>query len=162
MADWPNTNATKWVQYPNETPTGYDVWMTQPRMLASDFLCTNTAPITDIHLWASYLNNIPPNTNAIFTLSIWTDLPAGSLGTNYSRPGTRLWTQAFTNTQYQVRLWVTNVTERFWNPDITGPTGIIGSDNAIWQYNFYPTNPFVQQGSPTAPTVYWLSVSVRP
>src|SRR5206468_2836391 len=38
--------------------------------------------------------------------------------------------------------------------------GIIGADSQIWQYNFYPTNPFIQYGSTAAPTTYWLSVNV--
>ena len=29
----------------------------------------------------------------------------------------------------------------------------------IWQYNFYPTDPYNQQGSLTAPLTYWLAVS---
>ena len=45
--------------------------------------------------------------------------------------------------------------EIFWNPD----TGFQGSDSIIFQYNFYPTTPFVQQGSANAPQVYWLSVT---
>ena len=55
-ADWPNTNATKWVQLPNPTITGYDVLAAQPApagtassppiILADDFQCTTPGPIT--------------------------------------------------------------------------------------------------------------------
>lgn len=159
LAHWPNTNATKWVQFPNTNASGYDVQMKQPVILASDFLCTNAGPITDIHIWASFLNDRLPSNNVAFTLSFWSDLPAGSLGTNYSRPGNRLWVQTFTTGQYELVQVVSNVFEQFWNPDPNPPTGILGSDTSIWQYNFYPTNPFVQQGSTSAPTVYWLSVN---
>lgn len=134
--------------------------MTLPIILADDFLCTNTEPITDIHIWASYVNDTQPTTNAIYTLSIWSDVPAGTGGTNYSQPGIKLWTEAFTNGQYQVRRWNSNAVERFWNPDL-GPTSIFPMDTNIWQYNFYPTNPFIQYGTPAAPITYWLSVTVR-
>ena len=51
LADWPNTNATKWLQYPNTTTNGIDVFCAraaagnQPIILADDFLCTQTGPI---------------------------------------------------------------------------------------------------------------------
>jgi hypothetical protein len=94
QADWPNTNATKWVQFPDPTPNGLDVLAAQPAagaapiILADDFLCTKPGPITDIHIWASWLNDTN-NCNLPITLSIWTDVPAI---TNQapSHPGTRV------------------------------------------------------------------------
>ncbi len=158
-ADWPSaTNATKWVQYPDLSPSGYDVQIRQPLVLASDFLCTNTAPVTDIHIWASYLNNNVPNTTNLFlTVAIWSNVPPVPPFTNYNQPGALLWYQTFNYTQYLVRLWVTNTLETFWNP--SQGTNVLGTDNAIFQYNFYPTNPFVQTGTPNTPITYWLSVS---
>src|SRR5262249_54907267 len=100
-----------------------------------------------------------PTTNLVFTLGIWADYSAGSLGTNYSRPSSNLWLQTFTNTQYTLQNWRSNVNERFVRPEPT-PGTIIGADSNIWLYSFYPTNTFIQQGSPAAPIVYWLSVSV--
>src|SRR5438477_13166138 len=67
-ADWPSTNVTKWVQFPDRTKTGYDVLAaqsaagTQPLVIADDFLCRQTGPITDIHIWVSWLGDNPdPN-----------------------------------------------------------------------------------------------------
>src|SRR2546423_5835293 len=61
----PITNAIKWIQYPDRA--GLDVLAAQPPagaagqplILASDFRCTQTGPITDIHLWASWLGDKP-------------------------------------------------------------------------------------------------------
>ena len=56
------TNSVKYVQGPN-LHGGYDVWNSSavppevqdgPWVLADDFVCTNTGPITDIHLWGSW------------------------------------------------------------------------------------------------------------
>ena len=53
---------------PDLNPTGLDVLDTlqpfgeQPqwKILADDFLCTQSGPITDIHIWGSWLNNVLP------------------------------------------------------------------------------------------------------
>jgi hypothetical protein len=161
-ADWPNTNATKWVQFPDPTPNGLDVLAAQPAagtlpiILADDFLCKRAGPITDIHIWGSWLNDTN-DCNLPITLSIWTDVPAI---TNQapSHPGTRVWTQTFAPGQYSARPWKT-ANELFWNPDPSPFGTILGQDHLIWQYNFYPTDPFVQQGLSTAPVVYWLSMT---
>jgi hypothetical protein len=156
QAHWPNTNATKWVQFPDSTYNGLDIWLSSSLTLADDFKCILKGPVTDIHLWTSWLNNVPDQ-NAAFTLSIWSDVPS-TTGTP-SHPGSRLWTQIFGPGKYQAQLWLTNVYEGFWNPD-PPPGSSMGSDSAIYQYNFYPTNPFVQNGSLSTPQTYWLCVSV--
>jgi hypothetical protein len=38
---------------------------------------------------------------------------------------------------------------------------IIGPDTKIYSLCFFPTNPFVQQGTTAAPTNYWLSVNAQ-
>jgi hypothetical protein len=160
QAHWPSTNATKWVEFPDSTYTGLDMWLNNQSpnqlTLADDFKCILRGPITDIHLWTSWINNVP-DPNAIFTLSIWSDVPAS--GTLPSHPGSRQWTQIFGPGKYQVQPWLTDVTENFWNPD-PSPGMPMGPDYAIYQYNFYPTNPFVQSGTLSVPRTYWLAVSV--
>ena len=156
QAHWPDTNATKWVEFPDSTYTGLDMWLNGSLTLADDFKCILRGPVTDIHLWTSWMNNVP-DPNTFFTLSIWSDVPAGT--STFSHPGTRQWTQIFGPGKYQVQPWLTGEYEQFWNPD--PPPGFpMGTDNAIYQYNFYPTNPFVQSGTLSAPKTYWLAVSV--
>jgi len=165
LADWPSTNLTKWVQYPDPRKTGYDVLAAQipgtlPLMIADDFPCRKTGPITDIHIWASWLTDNPDPTIPI-TLSIWSDVPAVTNADGSvipSHPTNMLWSQIFGPGQYTVRPWQT-ADEQFWNPGPWPKGQILGPDHMIWQYNFYPAKPFVQQGSPTNPIVYWLSVT---
>jgi hypothetical protein len=49
----------------------------RPKILADDFLCAKTGPITNIHIWASWLSD-QPDLAATFQLGLWSDLPLGS------------------------------------------------------------------------------------
>ncbi|HVM46994.1 MAG TPA: hypothetical protein VMU04_03155 [Candidatus Acidoferrum sp.] len=143
-ADWPNTNATKWVQYPITTASGtnaLDIDVLDSEV-TDDFPCYSAGPVTDIHVWGAWLND-QIDTNATFI--VW-------IATNAFAPSD-LWSQVFGPGQYTARKVYTN-TEAFWNMG-----QVIGSSQYLWQYNFYPTNPFVQQGSPSAPVTYWLGIA---
>ena len=175
-ADWPNTNATKYYQPPDLGSNSYNILAAQPPsspvgggqgiMLADDFPCTQTGFITDIHIWASWLQDSASNTipDIPITLGFWTDVPASSNGP--SHPGSNLWTQTFlpggaTPGHYKKvpGPWAPSL---FWNPDPFPAGFIMGNDNLVWQYNFYPDpqqSLFQQTGTAALPTNYWLSVT---
>jgi hypothetical protein len=166
-ADWPPLNPnvkTFFVQHPDPTTNGIDVLAcplvpTQPYMgttLADDWICRGPSPVTDIHIWGSWLNN-QVDGGVSFWLAIYSDVPAAN--GQPSHPGALLWSEQFLPGRYKARLWSSGVTEQFLNP--AGP-GFMGSDNQIWQYNFYLKNPFYQQGQPYAPIIYWLTVMAKP
>ena len=143
----------KYVQGPNIIG-GLDVWNT-PYVLADDFVCTNTGPVSDIHLWGSWLNDAAHTNSIIFWLGIYDDVPANPPNNPYSHPGTNLlWQQWFTPGQYAETIWTGNAQEQFLDP---GPTNVLGGDSVVWYYCFYPTNAFQQTGTPTNPKTYWLS-----
>jgi len=144
-------------QMPNMTSMGLDVLdgpITSPvggvyqKFLADDFLCTQMGPITDIHVWGSYLNDLRLGEVPLFNVAIFGDVPAGPNGP--SHPGDLLW-QAYMPARVE-RPWGP-APENFFDPNIDQ---IIGPDNFVWQYNFYipPDKAFVQQ----AGQVYWLGV----
>ena len=146
------SNGTKYVQWPN-LDNGFDVWDDGPWALADDFTCSNPGPITDIHLWGSWLND-QVQTNALtFWLAIYTNVPAGPVN-NFSQPGALLWQEQFGPGQYIESFWSFGQ-ESFLDP---GPPNGMGPDSQVWYYCFYPTNIFVQQGSAAAPATYWLMV----
>jgi len=146
------TNGVKYIQGPN-TLGGFDVW-NNPYVLADDFVCTNYGPITDIHLWGSWLSDVALTNSITFWLGIYDDVKVGP-GNTFSHPGTNLlWQQWFTPGQYAETIWTANASEQFLDP---GPTNILGGDSVVWYYCFYPTNPFAQLGSATAPKTYWLA-----
>jgi len=154
----PGTNivvTNKWLQIPDASTSGFDVRATVPKILADDFQCQLSGPITGITLWGSWLDDyIAPQ--PCFCLGIWSDVP--SQGTNFSRPGVPLWSNCFFAGDYSYFPY-TNANETFFDPiGLAGASGLLGPDTQIWQYNFnVPTNlAFVQ----TNGTIYWLSVTV--
>ena len=67
----PPTNVVeKWLQVPDTTPNGLDVKATDPKQLADDFRCTATGPITQVRIWASWLNDLLPPTQPFFSVGI--------------------------------------------------------------------------------------------
>jgi hypothetical protein len=152
-AHWPNTNVTKFVQLPNMSSVAVEA--SGPIWLADDFLCTNTGPVMDIHIWGSWLYD--QVADVTFTLSIWSDVPANPPLNYYSHPGAMLWSDTFDWLEYEVLPAGSIPQEPFYYPD----GGLRGYDNQVWQYNFYlsAANPFTQTGSISAPLVYWLAVS---
>jgi hypothetical protein len=156
----PFTNAVpqKWLQLPDTN--GMDVRATAPKILADDFLCTASGPITQIKIWGSWTNDLNPAHVGLppcFCLGIWSDVPA--VAGNPSHPGTNLWNCCLYSNQYSFSIFTslgvpgTNLVEEFFDPNTDS---IIGMDNVIWQYTFdIPTNrAFIQ----TNGTIYWLSV----
>jgi hypothetical protein len=159
FADWDPTEASKWVQFPDLTTLGVDVNASGPFILADDFRCTVTGPITDIHFWGSWLNDYV--SDAVFTLSIHADIPADSLSGTYSMPGEVLWYRTFYPGEYTVRTWAQGIYEGWMDP----PQGyIFPGDHICFQYNFFiqEAEAFIQQGSTTRPMVYWLDVHAEP
>jgi hypothetical protein len=128
----------KFIQWPDVSTNGLDVRATATNILADDFLCTTTGAITNIQIWGSWLGDVPA-ANARFLLGIWSDVPA--ITNLPSHPGQLLWSVAFGPGEYGYGLY-TNSNERFYDPNIFGINGLIGSDTNIWWYNFNPTNPF--------------------
>ena len=153
----PDTNQTKFI-LPPQTQQGFDVYDGKGVVLANNFFCNSMGPISDIHIWGSWLNDqIGTITN--FWLGIYDDVPAVTNAASGqvmpSHPGTNLlWNQFFGPGQFSQNLY-TNGSEYFF--DARNNTVILGGDTMVWYYCFYPTNPFVQQGTPAFPTNYWLA-----
>jgi hypothetical protein len=161
-ADWNPGDPHKmhYPQLPDLGTTGLDV-LAGPTMhagafretfLADDFRCTSTGPVTDVHIWGSFNQDIvlgtqPPRVS----LAIYADVPAGP-GVPFSHPGQLLWDSYRTP---QTRIYAAPVQEGFFDPAL-GSGQIIGSDTQVWQYNFNipAANAFVQ----SAGTIYWLGV----
>ena len=160
----------KWMQKPDLATTGIDVCASatfMPYILADDYQCKVTGPITDIHLWGSWRHDILPGNpgsvgnpaNVTFTLSIHEDIPAGPQG-DYSRPGRVLWWRTFDASQFMVHQHQGNLREGWmYPPSEWEPIG----DSVCWQYDFYINeSPFIQRGTIEKPITYWLDVQAMP
>ena len=164
-ADWDPAQPYKWVQFPDLSDAGMDVNASEPYyLLADDFPCTTAGPITDIHIWGSWYQDVLPEgdpNSVVFTLSIHADIPESVSQTGYSMPGELLWIRTFQPGSFTVQMWEDNLMEGWFEPpDIYEPFG----DTICWQYNFFidEADAFYQQGTPDTPVVYWLDVQADP
>jgi hypothetical protein len=153
----------KWEQLPDIDPTGFDVNATysnnEPYILADDFQCTVTGPITRIHVYASWFaDRLPPGgpTDVRFILSIHEDIPATP--DTYSRPGPLLC--LLNDLPFEAKPYATDLHEGWLNPpDDLHPVG----DKVCWEYTFFiPPDLCIQQGTPSNPIVYWLDLQAYP
>jgi hypothetical protein len=170
LADWQPGQPAKWIQLPDLQPTGVDVQATIPKVLADDFLCQTSGPITDIHIWGSWLADyLPINSDGLpdpslisFRLSIHADIPKTDANP-YSTPATPdLWEQIFVPGQFTTNLYAQDLVEGWFNPNTREYLAV--GDTKVWQYNFLidAAAAFVQQGTPTNPITYWLAVEALP
>jgi len=93
LADWDPGIPAKWIQEPDLSPMGIDINCSPnvgDYILADDFLCTTTGPVTDSHIWGSWLSDYLPfgqdPKDLRFVLSIHADIPEGQVE-EWSMPG---------------------------------------------------------------------------
>jgi hypothetical protein len=160
--------AIKWQQEPDLSDNGLDMdatadtpktWPAQ--ILADDYQCKLSGPVTQIWIWGSYhLDELPGNdaNNVDFTLSIREDIPATSR--SYSMPGKILWTRTFKKGQFTVQA-STSKRQSFFSP--CNAEYITNSHKRTFKYTFTVdrSQAFVQAGSSDKPVVYWLSVQAK-
>lgn len=152
----------KWEQPPDLTPMGIDVHCQEPFLLADDFLCTTTGPLTEIWIWGSWFGDYYPfgqiPDQVGFRLSIHTDIPATD--NEYSRPGPTLWLHDAPPGTFEVFHFAEGP-EGWLDP----PDGyIFPADFNCWLYRFYidPSDAFWQYGNEAEPMIYWLDVQAYP
>jgi hypothetical protein len=162
--------AYKGRQLPDLAATGMNVDATvdTPKTLAAeivadDYECTFTGPVTAIDLWGSfYADTLPGGDpgNLAFTLSIREDIPVSSR-TSYSMPGKILWTKTFEKGQFSVSQEPASEQQPYYSP--CGPDYIKYGPKRAFKYSFTisPSEAFIQTGSTTNPVVYWLSVQAK-
>ncbi len=151
-ADWDLGDPHK-MHYPQlPDPQGIDVSFRSPEVLADDWQCTETGPVSDIHFWFSALDDAVPE---IFNVhvSIHENIPPDP-AVPYSRPGTSLWERDF------------SPTEVTWRVAGTGQQGWYVPQNQFYEPEdhliFYQMNimnfdnPFVQEEG----QIYWLDLSI--
>ncbi len=158
----------KWLQRPDLDVTGIDVCAVPAErdyLLADDFECRQTGPLTDFVIWGSWLDDYLPFADdpaaVVFTLSIHKDIPVGEMGNDYSMPGEVLWHRDFGSGEFRVDLFAEQIEEGFMFP----PDGYtFPADWTCWRYQFHvdPHMAFIQEGEEDAPVVYWLDLKAHP
>lgn len=156
----PTTEQTKWLQPPVINPGngmfyGWDdqsVRGVQP-IVADDWWCLDTAPISRIRWHGSYKNWLgtiaPGNAPLEFHLTIWTDVPMPNPA-GYSHPGTCLWHKVIPRT----------ATNEMWVGQDLGPGMIQPESTFAYDVTLPEADWFHQQPGPNG-TVYWLCIAAR-
>jgi hypothetical protein len=153
LADWFPGEPHK-MHYPQlPDPFGWDVNATFPKVLADDWQCSQTGPVTDIHLWGSYEFDVQSPILRIHT-SIHENIP--ETPTSPSMPGALLWERDFFPPEFQVL-----------DPYGTGDQGWYDPNTGQWRrpdhFRFHQINieniqePFTQEVG----KIYWLDISVE-
>ncbi len=155
---------TKWEQLPDMTSNGMDIRCDRgdgndiPRVLADDFLCETSGPITKVIFWGSWKDDIKGQIKKIH-LSIHNDNPNGPMG--WSEPNELLWEKDFFGGDFNETLYSDYEPEWFWDP-LSGDPPIEVCDWEMWQYEIPidPCDAFMQEGDAAAPVIYWLDIWV--
>lgn len=150
-ADWDEGDGHK-MHYPQlPDPFGIDVAFNTPQVLADDWRCSETGPVSDVHFWFSSFNDITPDVQQVH-ISIHENIPADPGG--FSQPGALLWERDFFPTEFNWRPYGTG--QQGWYDPATD-NYVPDNHNLIFQLNIMNIpDPFIQQLG----TVYWLDVSV--
>lgn len=177
QADWNEGDPYK-MHFPQLPDlNGVDVSFRSPGIVADDWLCKASGPVSDIHFWFSarhdWFDIAAPLNQQLFRihLSIHADIPADPndpLG--FSRPAHPAeWEYNITNfdpanpdpnLNLTIAQWEDSGTlsQDWYDPGIAGgPQFILGDHQNIYQCNITDIqNPFIQERD----TVYWLDVSI--
>jgi hypothetical protein len=135
-------------------PMGWDVNATHPFLLADDWRCSGSGPVTDFHFWGSWMNDDVGIVDA-FLIRIFTDIPADPPQVEYSRPGELLWEFIIPGPEVLI-VEMPPSAQGWYDPQIEQ----FYPDNHVryFQYDvFLPeeVDPFVQiEGE-----IYWLCIS---
>jgi len=151
LADWDPGDGYK-MHYPQlPKPGGLDVEFASST-LADDWQCTESGPVTDIHFWISWMQNLVLPIEMV-NVGIFSDIPADPQEpTIFSMPGQPLWTRTFEPDQFTVRPMEPDL--QGWYDPSSGSWGL--EDHIEWQQiNIQPIDdPFFQE----AGTIYWLAI----
>ncbi|MHC4621052.1 MAG: S8 family serine peptidase [Planctomycetota bacterium] len=177
LNDFESRTVLKHKQMPNTTGHSIDIACdryddpgpTVSRVVADDFSCTKTGPITKVILWSSFEDDKKYTIGRIH-LSIYDDAPdpdgGGSL---YSEPNNLLWERDFYEEDFTESLYYTippfTIPAVAWWWDPAGGEAATKDPNhkETWRYDIFidPCDAFVQRADPCNPLTYWLGVYVQ-
>jgi hypothetical protein len=141
-------------------PAGFDVNFKFPEQVADDWRCSETGPVNDLHFWFSARNDWLDLGQLLDTqiysirVRIHADVPAGTGGVPYSRPGAVLWQRDYTVGEVAIRHYGSG--QQSWYSPASGQ--VVPNDHQdIYQCNIEQiTEPFYQKKG----SIYWLHVSI--
>ncbi len=161
VADWDpvwDPNGTKIINhkmhYPQlPDPNGWDVSGAAPIVLADDWECTETGPVSDVHIWGSWFDDISFDPITDIHVSIHDNVLPDPL-IPWSRPGNLLWERDFDASQFTVRDY--GMGDQGWL-DLVQIFAETSNHKMFHQINIVDIqDPFTQ----IVGEIYWLDISV--
>ena len=158
FADWNPGDPYK-MHYPQLPDlNGWDIYAEAPTVVADDWRCTDTGPITSIHFWGSWKSfSGPPFQISNIHVGIYSNDPVGPLG--HSVPDFELWSRDFGPSQFVLSdpVEVLPPFQGWFDPTQDPDLVIPGDHNEYHQINIVGiADPYVQ----IKDTIYWLAISV--
>ena len=185
LAHWDEGQPYKWYQRPDVDPVGsppavmgIDICVDNTpefgqRTIGDDFECSDSDPITGVHIFGSWEKDFIEANNAgtirRVHIRFYTDNPMGGYNPPpneyfFSTPDQLVYDEWFDASRFSVRKYwdiVQPFYEWWWDPGTAGSLNPMG-DQRVWQINVNLTDkPFNQEGSPDQPIIYWLVVQVE-
>jgi len=145
-ADWYEGDGHK-MHFPQlPDPNGWDVDFHDWR-LGDDWKCSESGPVTDIHFWYSWAQDMEQEIEWI-KVSIWSDDPGPP-----SKPLEELWFRQFTMDEFIINgPWDGN--QGWWHPS---GEWIPNDHNMYWQINIVDIeDPWIQEEG----VIYWLVIEM--
>ncbi len=156
---WPH-DEYKWLQHPDLTETGVDVFSHPAAIMADDFLCEEPGLITNILVWGGWNGRVmPPPENVTFLVAFLEDIPAGTGGIPWSRPGEVLWSREIGHPDYIVDVWTDDSVAGWIYPEFEDYEFPADTTCLLHQFPIPEEEAFEQVGTPGEPVVYWLAVA---
>jgi hypothetical protein len=154
--DTDDAHAMHWAQLPDTQSTGIDVdllWSS----LAEDFRAAQNGPLTEIHFWGSFKDDVLPTLgldSLAFEINIYSNKAATS-STTWSQPNKLLWTKQIPRFRYDVSEISNNIKEGWLEPS----TRVYESGNhkRTFQYNIC-LDEEDDLFSMTLGTTYWIEI----
>lgn len=153
QADWYVGDGHK-MHYPQlPDPEGWDVRATFPVFLADSWQCSQSGPVSDIHLWGSWKGDYQGNIESV-SVMILGNLPADPYDT-VLQPGQVLWQRSLGAGEFAM-LDYGDGQQGWYNP-MTGEA-LAGDHGLFHQINIENfADPFIQQQG----EIYWLGIIVE-
>jgi hypothetical protein len=169
--DEPPDVCKAWRQWPDASARGVDIRVDNgegvSRAIADDFECACPGKLTHVRLWGAWKDDCRGEIKKIH-LAIRPDDPVGPYGSDrtnlYPKPGPEIlwhWDVSPGYMEQTVYHQMSVGGEWWWDPECCHAMAL--SHKELWQIDIeVPSQEaFTQQGTPSNPRTYWLSVEVE-
>lgn len=142
-----------------DVKAGLDLFTLRQKVLADDWRCSESGPVTDVHFWGSWHQDVRGDILGV-NVSIYDDVPAGAdpnPDVFWSHPGNELWKRDFSATELAIIDPYGSGVQGWYNPNPVPPVVLTADHEDYHQINIENiADPFLQEVG----KIYWLALTV--